>query len=34
MGASYFLTVRHKDLEGEGRAQYVWGIKLTEQCAK
>lgn len=27
MGASYFLTVHHKDLEGEGRALYVWGIK-------
>ena len=27
MGASYFPTVRHKDLDGEGLAPYVWGIK-------
>ena len=29
MGASYLLTVHHKDLEGEGRALYVWGMKKT-----
>ena len=30
MGASYFLTVHHKDLEGEDWAPYVWGIMLKE----
>ena len=34
MGASYFLTVRHKDFEEEGWALYVWGIKQQQHAMK